>query len=106
MVRIKATASLVTFSLIVVSIPPCIVTGCAAPIFVPCVIAAMCAANVINTPAEAACAPGGDTYITTGTGDSIISPTIMRVDFSKPPGVLRWITRHSAFSFFAFVIAR
>src|SRR5512146_3042855 len=44
----------------------------------------MWAARVINDPADADCAPGGETV------------TITRVDLSSPPGVFSRITRHSA----------
>ena len=40
-----------------------------------------------------------------GTVDLSISLTIPLVDVNKPPGVLRCIKRHSAFSFSAFSIA-
>ncbi len=41
--------------------PPLMLTGCAAPIFVPGVIAAICAAIAIKVPADAALAPLGAT---------------------------------------------
>ncbi len=45
----------------VLSILPCIVTGWAAPICVVGAMAAMLAARVMNTPADAALAPLGAT---------------------------------------------
>ena len=62
MLRIKAAASLVAFSFIIESFsPPCMLTGWAAPMLVPGAMAAMFAARVINEPAEADCAPAGET---------------------------------------------
>src|SRR5512139_233355 len=89
MERMNAAASLVTFSPMTESIPPCRLTGCAAPMLVPGAIAAMCAASVMNTPADPACAPLGATYTTTGMGDSRRSLTIDRVACNSPPGVFR-----------------
>ena len=53
-------------------------------------IAATCAAMVMNTPAEAARAPVGATYTTTGTSEARMLCTIERIDRSRPPGVLSW----------------
>ena len=72
--------------------------------FVPGAIAAICPARVINTPADAAWDPPGKTNTATGTGESSISDTITLVDFNKPPGVLSFIIRHSAFSEAAILI--
>ena len=44
----------------------------------------------MKAPAEAAWAPGGDTYTTTGNGDANMSSTIWRVESSRPPGVFNW----------------
>ncbi len=61
-VLMKAAASLVAFSFMIESFSaPCMPTGCAAPMFVPGAMAAMCAARVMNAPAEADWAPGGAT---------------------------------------------
>ena len=54
---------------------------------VPGAIAATWPAAVMKVPADAACAPGGETYTTTGTGDAKMDVTIFRVDDSSPPGV-------------------
>ncbi len=61
MVRAKAAASLVALRASVESMPPCTFTGVAAPMFVPCAIPATSAAMTMNTPAEAARAPAGET---------------------------------------------
>jgi hypothetical protein len=71
-------------------------TGWAAPMLVPGAMAATWAARVTKRPAEAARAPGGATYTTTGTGLPRISFTKVRVDSIKPPGVSSTISRHSA----------
>ena len=68
------------------SCPP-LATGCAAPMLVAGAIAAMCPAMVMKTPADAAPAPLGATYTITGTGEPNISFTMVRVEFSSPPGV-------------------
>ncbi len=60
--RMNAAASLVIFWLITESGSlPCMPTGCAAPTFVPGAIAATCDASRMNAPADAACAPAGET---------------------------------------------
>ena len=55
----------------------------------------------MNTPADAAWDPAGETYTIIGIGDSRKSVTIFLVDVSKPPGVFSFMIRHSAFSFIA-----
>ncbi len=57
--------------------------------------------KVINTPAEAALAPPGDTYTITGTSLAVILLTIDLMEVSSPPGVSSSMTRASAFSFSA-----
>ena len=58
----NAAASLVAFSFAMESVmPPCVPTGCAAPMLVPGAIAAMLAASVMKAPAEADWAPEGAT---------------------------------------------
>ena len=78
--------------------PPVIVTGLAAPIFVPGAITAKLAAAVIKVPADPALAPCGLTYTTDGTLDSRNSLTICRVASSSPPGVFKDNTSNFAFS--------
>ena len=91
-----ATMSLTTFSDMVpsISLPPA-PTGCAAPILVPGAIAAMSAAMVIMTPAEAALAPLGATYDITGTLLAKIAMTMSRIDSARPPGVSICKMRHA-----------
>ena len=79
-------------------------TGWAAPIFVPGAIAAIWAARVMNTPADAALLPLGETKTITGTSLPIISFTIFLMEVSSPPGVSSSITRASTFFSFAFLI--
>jgi len=43
----------------------------------------------MKTPADPACAPPGETYTITGTGEFRMSLTITLVDFNKPPGVFK-----------------
>jgi len=62
-------------------------TGCAAPMLLEGAIAAMCAASVMNTPAEPARAPGGPTHTTTGTLADSSACTMSRVEERSPPGV-------------------
>ena len=57
----SAAASVVAFLASVVSIGPPICTGVAAPMLVPGAIAATWLAVTMNTPAEAARDPGGET---------------------------------------------
>jgi hypothetical protein len=71
----------------VLSLPPCIFTGVAAPMFVPGAMAATAAAIVINTPADAARAPDGLTQLITGTRAARMSLIISRMLVSSPPGV-------------------
>jgi len=78
--------------------PTPMATGWAAPMLVPGAMAAIWEAKVMKTPAEAALAPLGETYTTTGTWLFIIALTIWRIDLSSPPGVSSFITRHWAFS--------
>ncbi len=101
-VRAKAAASFSTFLVISLSMPPPPTgTGCAAPMLVAGAIAATCAAMVMNTPAEAARAPVGDTYTMTGTGEARMLWTIERIDRSSPPGVFSSTTRAWAPSLWA-----
>ena len=86
--RMKAAASCVAFCLTSSGrSPPAPDTGDAAPMFVTGAIAATCADAAMKVPADAALAPEGETYTTTGTGDSWIAPTMSRVELSRPPGV-------------------
>ena len=71
-------------------------TGCAAPMFVAGAMAATCAAIVMKTPAEAARAPVGATYTTTGTSAFMMLCTIERIERSRPPGVSSRTTSASA----------
>ena len=48
--------------------PPALSTGWAAPMFVAGAIAAIVPAIVMKVPADAARAPDGATYVTTGSG--------------------------------------
>ena len=50
-------------------------------------MAAMCAAMVMKVPAEAARAPLGETYTTTGMSALSRALTINRVEVTSPPGV-------------------
>ena len=59
-------------------------------------MAATCPASVMKTPAEAARAPVGATYTTTGTSALRIRCAMLRIDFSSPPGVSRRMTRARA----------
>ena len=94
----KAAASFATFSDITGSMAlPLPSTGCAAPLFVPGAIAATSADSRMKNPADAARAPPGATYTTTGTFDPVIFATISRVESSNPPGVE--ISINTAFAF-------
>ena len=95
--RRKAAASWVVFAFIVSgrSFPP-ESTGAAAPTVVPGDMAAMWAAASMNVPADAARAPDGVTKTATGTGESMIMPTISRVESRRPPGVSSSMTRRGA----------
>ena len=66
--RANAAASFATFFRLSLSAPPESATGCAAPMLVAGASAATCAAMVMKTPADAARAPVGATYTTTGSG--------------------------------------
>src|SRR5581483_672513 len=66
---------------------PPIDTGVAAPRFVAGAIAAIWLAYRIYVPALAARAPGGDTYVATGTVDARIERMMSRIAPSRPPGV-------------------
>ncbi len=78
--------------------PPPTFTGWAAPMLVPGAIAAISAARVMRTPADAARAPDGETYTATGTLVLRIACTIWRIAVSSPPGVSSSTTRSAAFS--------
>src|SRR5512132_2625121 len=80
----KAAASLSTLSEIS---PPWRSTGVAAPMVVPGAIAATWAEKVMIAPAEAARAPEGVTYTTTGTRAFRNAWLISRIEESSPPGV-------------------
>jgi len=91
-VRMNAAASFSIFFSIVLSVfPPPSMTGDAAPMLVAGAIAAMWAASVMKTPAEAARAPVGATKMITGTSAFNIRWTIARMDRSSPPGVSSWM---------------
>ena len=77
-------------------------TGVAAPMLVPGAMTAKLAAAVMNVPAEPARAPRGETYTATGTWASRSSPTISRVELSKPPGVSSWNDYQGRLVFFSF----
>src|SRR2546423_239449 len=66
---------------------PLKLTGWADPMLVPGAIAAMSAASVMYSPAEAARAPDGETKMTTGSGAASIFLMMCRMDVSRPPGV-------------------
>ena len=84
----KARASCSAFSLSVLgSSWPSPATGWAAPVFVPGAMAATSPARRRKNPAEAADAPEGETYVTTGIFDCRIVEAISRVEVRRPPGV-------------------
>jgi len=62
----------------------------------PGAIAATWPDSVMNVPAEAAQAPRGDTYTTTGSSAFRIAVTMSLVDVTSPPGVSSSITRAAA----------
>src|SRR5437870_8891343 len=57
--------------------------------WVPGAITATSAARTRMNPAEAARAPDGATYTTTGAREVIMRETIARVESTRPPGVRR-----------------
>ena len=59
---------------------------------------AICDADKINVPADAACAPGGYTYETIGILEARMFSTIYLVESYAPPGVTRVIIINSLFS--------
>jgi hypothetical protein len=71
-----AAVSFMAFRSMVLSIFPSSWTGDAAPMCVVGAIAAIFAAIVMNTPADAARPPLGATYTTIGTSEAIIRMTI------------------------------
>ena len=81
-------------------------TGDAAPMFVTGAMAAACAAAVRNVPAEAACAPSGATYTTTGVSELRMASTISLVESRRPPGVSSRMTSIRAPSSVALAMAR
>ena len=88
MLRISAAASLKTLDLRVSGrSSPEDPTGLAAPMLVPGAMTAKVAAAVMNVPAEAACAPRGDTNTTEGTSAFSKCWVILRVESRRPPGV-------------------
>src|SRR5690606_30379936 len=64
-----------------------ICTGVAAPRLVPGAMAAIWLAYSMYTPALAARAPLGATYIATGTGEARMFLIMWRMEVSSPPGV-------------------
>jgi hypothetical protein len=78
--------------------PPLALTGEAAPMLVPGAMAATCPARVMKVPAEAAQAPRGATYTTTGTRALRIAWMMSLVEESSPPGVSSSMSRASACS--------
>ena len=86
-VRANAAASLVALRASVESIGPCMLIGVAAPMLVPGDIAATSAAITMNTPAEAARAPCGETQVITGVGATSRCWIMTRMLDSRPPGV-------------------
>ena len=62
------------------------------PMFASGAMTSRSAASEIQTPAEAARAPFGETYTITGTGETSSSCTIFRIELSSPPGVSSTIT--------------
>ena len=76
-------------------------TGWAAPIWVLGAMTAIWAAMVMKTPAEAALAPRGPTYTTTGTLEVRIFLTMILIDSIKSPGVSSSMIRHWAFCWVA-----
>src|SRR4029453_17775794 len=106
MLRMRAAASLVTFSWRVPPMsPPVADTGDAAPMLVPGAIAAKLAAAKMNVPADAARAPLGATYTATGTLAASRRWTILRVASYMPPGVSSWMTKSAARSCSAWLTA-
>ena len=85
-----------------ISLP--MVTGWAAPMFVPGAMAAMSALRVRRAPAEAALAPGGYTKTATGTGEDMTSCIIFLTDVTSPPGVSRMMRKREALSLLALFI--
>jgi hypothetical protein len=62
-------------------------------------MAAIFAAIVMNTPAEAARPPLGATYTMMGTFEDIMRITMSFIDSTRPPGVFIWTMRASTLSF-------
>src|SRR2546421_13004735 len=92
----EATASLITFRRR--SEPrfwPLESIGVDEPMLVSGAIAAMSAASVIQTPADAARDPGGDTQTITRILRPTSFLTIFRIDSERPPGVSSTITAAS-----------
>ena len=99
MARMSAAAALVALSDRVSgrSSPP-LPTGVAAPMLVLGAITATCAAAVMKVPAEAACAPRGETKTTVGTVALSRDSDILRVEERRPPGVFNRMITTSACS--------
>ena len=103
--RISAVVSSMIFLLNVSGTSsPVLVTGDAAPMFVPGAISATWPASVMKVPALAAWAPGGETHTIVGNGASRRLITMRRVWSSAPPGVFSVMTTASAPSRCAFAI--
>ena len=73
--------------------------GAAAPMLVLGAMTAKLAAAVMKVPAEAARAPGGDTYTAVGTLSLNRSSVIFWVELRRPPGVSSFMITTSAPSF-------
>ena len=87
------------------SSPPDELTGDAAPMLVAGAITAKLAATVMNVPADAACAPAGETKTATGARDPRIASIMLRMESARPPGVSSSITISAAPSSAALSIA-
>ena len=81
-------------------------TGWAAPMAVFGAMAATCPDIVMNTPAEAALAPEGETNTTIGISALTISWIMSRMAVSRPPGVSNSMMQATAPSCSAWLIPR
>jgi hypothetical protein len=104
--RREAAASFSIFCFMTASISPVISTGCAAPVLVPGAMAATSPASRMKKPAEAARAPLGATYVTTGMGAATIFSMDSRMASMRPPGVFRRTSSNAASSCLACWMAR
>ena len=80
--------------------------GEAAPMLVAGAMTAKLAATVMKVPAEAACAPEGETKTATGERDSRMVSTMSRVESRRPPGVSSSTMMSTASSSWALPMAR